>query len=201
MGLFKSTAERRIERDMRLKAGLRSIERSIRQQDQFTKDFVSHAQHARRIGETGQYNLIRSSLKNTATIKKMLERQLLSMRNAMLIQQQAAASSEFAQSMALMANEIGRSFGATDLTKTQAAWEKAVNQASSMEERMGLFLEAMESSAESAGSGLSLSETGVSDAEFDRMIDTDMLAQERGDLASLDKLASDLERELTPARQ
>ena len=32
MGLFKSKDERRVEREMKIRAGLRSIERSIRQQ-------------------------------------------------------------------------------------------------------------------------------------------------------------------------
>ena len=199
MGLFKSATERRIEREMRLKSGLKSIEKSIRQQDHFTRDFIAHAQQAKRIGDNAQYSLIRSSLKKTATIKKMLERQLLSMKNAMLIQQQAAASSEFARSMTLMASEISRSFGETDLTKTQAAWERAVQQASSLEERMGLFLETMEDSA-NAGEGDRATST-ISDAELDRMIETDLLAQERGDLADLDKLAADLDRQLSPVRQ
>ena len=74
----------------------------------------------------------------------MLERQLLSMKNAMLIQKQAEASRQFADSMNTMAREIGRTFGELDLTKTQGDWEKAVAQAGSIEERMDVFLDAME---------------------------------------------------------
>ena len=33
MGLFKSKDERRIEREMKIKSGMRAIERSIRQQE------------------------------------------------------------------------------------------------------------------------------------------------------------------------
>src|SRR5207244_7725913 len=104
-------------------------------------DFIKNAQHAKKIGDEGQYVFIRNALKKTAAVKKMLERQLLSIKNAMLIQQQAAASQEFAQSMNLMAQEIGRVFGEMDLTRTQAQWEKAVAQAGSVEERMEVFLE------------------------------------------------------------
>ena len=43
------------------------------------------------------------ALKKTAAVKKMLERQLLAIRNAMLIQQQAAASQQFGESMTLTA--------------------------------------------------------------------------------------------------
>src|SRR5271154_3434695 len=138
MGLFKSKDERRIEREMKVRSGLRSIEKSIRQQEKFADDFIKNAQHAKKIGDEGQYNFIRSALKRTAAVKKMLERQLLSMKNAMLIQQQAQASQQFAESMTLMAREIGRIFGEMDLTQTQADWERAVAQASSIEERLDI---------------------------------------------------------------
>src|ERR1044072_2618916 len=132
MGLFKSKDERRIEREMKIRQGLRSIERSIRQQEKFADDFIKNAQHARKIGDEQQYQFIRGALKKTAAVKKMLERQLLAIKNAMLIQQQAQAGAQFAESMNLMAREIGRSFGELDLTKTQSQWEKAVAQASTM---------------------------------------------------------------------
>src|SRR4051812_26762351 len=108
MGLFKSADERRIEREMRIKGGLRSIEKSIQQQQKFADQFIKHAQEARKIGDKQQYEFIRNSLKKTASVKKMLERQLLAMKNAMLIQQQAASSAQFAESMNLMASEIAR---------------------------------------------------------------------------------------------
>src|SRR5258706_1071763 len=151
MGLFKSKDERRIEREMKIRQGLRSIEKSIRQQEKFSEDFIKNAQHAKKIGDDQQYQFIRGALKKTATVKKMLERQLLSIKNAMLIQQQAAASAQFAESMNLMAQEIGRTFGEMDLTKTQAQWENAVAQAGSIEERMDIFLDSMEQSAVSGG--------------------------------------------------
>src|SRR5687768_1726253 len=103
MGLFKSKEERRIEREMKIRSGVRAIEKSIRQQQKFADDFIKNAQQAKKIGDEGQYIFIRNAPKKTATVKKMLERQLLSIKNAMLIQQQAAARQQFAESMALMA--------------------------------------------------------------------------------------------------
>src|SRR4051794_7760677 len=123
MGLFKSKDERRVEREMKIRQGVRAIEKSIRQQEKFSEDFIKNAQHARKIGDEQQYQFIRGALKKTAAVKKMLERQLLAIKNAMLIQQQAMASQQFAESMNLMATEIGRVFGELDLTKSQAQWE------------------------------------------------------------------------------
>src|SRR5439155_13404909 len=119
------------------------------QQEKFAEDFIKNAQHARKIGDEQQYLFIRGALKKTAAVKKILERQLLAIKNAMLIQQQAAASAQFAESMNLMAREIGRVFGELYPTKTQADWERAVSQAGSIEERMELFLDSREQSATS----------------------------------------------------
>src|SRR5918993_683867 len=200
MGLFKSKDERRIEREMKVKAGLRSIERSIRQQEKFADDFIKNARRAKQIGDEGQYQFVRGALKKTAAVKKMLERQLLSIKNAMLIQQQAAASQQFAESMNLMAREIGRVFGEMDLTKTQADWERAVAQAGSMEERMELFLDSMEQAAVSGGSTTAREEL-VSDDEIDRMISADVLASEKTELGKLDQLESEIAKELGVAKQ
>src|SRR3712207_81728 len=114
MGLFKSKDERRVEREMKIRQGMRSIEKSIRQQEKFSEDFIRNARHARQIGDEGQYQFIRGALKKTAAVKKMLERQLLAIKNAMLIQQQAAASQQFAESMNLMARQISDIFGEMD---------------------------------------------------------------------------------------
>ena len=201
MGLFKSKEERRIERDMKIRGGLRSIEKSIRQQEKFAGDFIQNAQHARKIGDEGQYQFIRGALKKTAAVKKMLERQLLAIKNAMLIQQQAAASQQFAESMSLMAREIGRTFGEMDLTKTQADWERAVAQAGSMEERMEVFLDSMEQTAISGASTTAAREDLVSDEEIDRMISADVLAAEKTELSKLDELESEIAKELGATKQ
>ena len=200
MGLFKSKDERRIEREMKIKQGMRSIERSIRQQEKFQEDFIKNAQHARKIGDNNQYLFVRGALKKTAAVKKMLERQLLSIKNAMLIHQQAESSRQFAESMNVMAGEISRIFGEMDLTKTQAQWERAVAQAGSMEERMEIFLDSMEQAA-IAGQATPVKEELVSDDEIDRMIQADVIAAEKAELGKLDQLESEIARELGVAKQ
>jgi hypothetical protein len=201
MGLFKSKEERRIEREMKIRGGLRSIEKSIRQQEKFAADFIKNAQHARKIGDENQYQFIRGALKKTAAVKKMLERQLLAIKNAMLIQQQAQASQEFAQSMNLMPQEISRVFGEKDLTQTQAQWERAVAQAGSMEERMEVFLDSMESAAVSGSASTGAREDIVTDDEIDRMIQADVLAAEKQELGKLDELESEIAKELGATKQ
>jgi hypothetical protein len=168
MSLFKSKEERRIERDIKIRQGIRRIEKSISEQAKFSDEFVKNARHAKQIGDMASYQFIRNSLKKTATIRKMLERQLLAVKNALLIKRQAEASADFAAAMKTMAAEVSRLYGDTDLVKTQMDWEKAMAQSATMEERMTMFLEGMEQTA--AADVAAAPAEAISDEEIDRMI-------------------------------
>lgn len=168
MGLFKSKEERRIEQDMKIRAGIRRIEKSIAEQNKFSDEFVKNARHARQIGDMNQYAFIRNSLKKTATIKKLLERQLLAVKNALLIKRQAEASADFAAAMNIMAGEVAKLYGDTDLLKTQMQWEKAMSQSQSMEERMQMFLDSVEQGA--AADISAAPAEAITDDEIDRLI-------------------------------
>jgi len=192
MGLFKSSEERRIERDIKIRQGIRRIEKAIREQGKFADDFIRHAQHAKKIGDDPQYKFIRGSLKKTAAIKRMLERQLLTVKNALLIKRQAEASADFAKGMGLMATEIGRLFGETDLVKTQGDWEKAMMQAETMDERMGMFLDSIEDMAADSAQVQADAEV-VTDEEVDRMIDAETEAEHRRELDKITGLRAELD--------
>lgn len=192
MALFKTPEERRIERDIKIRQGIRRIEKSIREQGQFQEEFIRNAQQAKKIGDHAQYQFIRNSLKKTATIRKLLERQLLSVKNALLIKRQAEASADFARSMGMMAAEIGKLFGETDLVKTQADWEKAMVQSQTMEERMNMFLDSVEDIAAQDVSMASSKET-VSDEEIDRLIDAEAEAEHQRELDRLAGLRAELD--------
>lgn len=191
MGLFKSAEERRIERDIRIRQGIRRIEKAVREQAKFQDEFIRNAQNAKKIGDASQLAFIKNSLKKTATIRKLLERQLLSVKNALLIKRQAEASADFASSMALMAGEIGRLFGETDLMKTQADWEKAMVQSQTMEERMNMFLDTIEEVA-AEDVQLSGASEAITDAEIDRLIDAEVEAEHQQELDKLSALRAEL---------
>ncbi|MFQ6048547.1 MAG: hypothetical protein ACE5K7_04210 [Phycisphaerae bacterium] len=192
MALFKSSQQRRVERDIKIRQGVRRIEKAIREQAKFQEEFIRNAQRAQAIGDRSQYQFIRNSLKKTATIRKMLERQLLAVKNALLIKRQAEAAADFAGAMGTMAREIGRLFGQTDLARTQSEWERAMVQSQTMEERMGMFLEAIEDLAaqdvESAAAG-----ELVSDEEIDRMIAAEAEAEHAKQLERLQDLRAEID--------
>jgi len=191
MALFKSPEERRIERDIRIRQGIRRIEKAIAEQNKFTEEFIRNARRAQQVGDTSQYQFIRGSLKKTAAIKKMLERQLLAVKNALLLKRQAEAASDFSAAMGTMANEIGRLFGETDLVKTQLDWEKAMAQSQTMEERMSMFLESVEDTA--AADVAAAPAEVITDDEIDRMITAEADAEHAREMGKLDGLRAELE--------
>ena len=190
MALFKSEEERRIERDIKIRQGIRRIEKAVREQNKFAEEFIQNARRARQIGDDNQYQFIRNSLRKTATMKRLLERQLLAIKNALLIKRQAEAGADFAQSMGLMASEIGKLFAKTDLAKTQADWEKAMIQSQSMEERMDMFLDSVE---DIAASDVEASADLVSEDDVDRMIEADAEAEHAREMSELSGLRAELQ--------
>lgn len=190
MSLFKSAEERRIERDIKIRQGIRRIEKSISEQNKFTNEFIANARRAKEIGDQNQYVFIRNSLKKTATVKKMLERQLLAVKNALIIKRQAEASTDFAQAMGTMAQEISRMFGEADLVKTQTDWERAMAQSASMEERTAMFLESIEDTA--ASDTASTPSEIITDEELDAMIEAEAESEHAKDVDELDALRAEL---------
>jgi hypothetical protein len=190
MSLFKSAEERRIERDIKIRQGIRRIEKAITEQSKFSDEFVRNARQAKQIGDAASYQFIRNSLRKTATIRKMLERQLLAVKNALLIKRQAEASADFASAMALMAREVSKLYGETNLVKTQMDWEKALAQSQTMEERMAMFLDGMEEAAERDVAATA--SEAITDDEIDRLI----AAEEQAEAAREQQQMSALRAEL-----
>ena len=192
MGLFKTKEERRLERDIRIRQGIRRIEKSIAEQNKFSDEFVKNARQAKQIGDLASYQFVRNSLKKTATIRKLLERQLLAVKNALLIKRQAEASADFAAAMKTMAAEVSRLYGDTDLLKTQMDWEKAMAQSQSMEERMAMFLDGME---QAAAADVSQAATeAITDEEIDRMIAAEEEVDQAREAQQMSALRAELEQ-------
>jgi hypothetical protein len=190
MALFKSNEERRLERDLKIRQGIRRIEKSIVEQNKFMDEFVKNARQAKQIGDLQSYAFIRASLKKTAAIKKLLERQLLAVKNALLIKRQAEANADFAAAMNLMASEVSRMYGDTNLLKTQMNWEKALAQSQTMEERMELFLDGLQEGA--AADIAASSQEAISDDEIDRMIAAEEQVADARDAQQMSALRAEL---------
>jgi cysteinyl-tRNA synthetase len=190
MPLFESEANRRIRREMKVRQAMRQLQKNLKQQDGFQAEYIAAARKAREIGDQAQYAYLRGALKKTMTATKLLQRQLLAIQSALMIKKQAEANHEFAQSMGALSKDISRLFGATDLEKTEANWERAMAQAETMEERMNLFLEGVEGTF--AAEGVS---SEVSDEDIDRLVQAEVAVGQKKELDELDQLRAEIAKE------
>lgn len=175
MGLFKSREEKRIEWEITVRKGLNRIRRQIRSLEKNERGYIEKAKRARGMGSEDQVRFLKQTLKKTAGQRRLLERQLLNLETAAQIKDQVEANAAFAEGMGAVSKAIGQMFGAVDLTKTQARFEKAMAQAESMEERISLF---MDMSAESMLGYEGDSDELVTDEEIDRLLSEEAAREE-----------------------
>ena len=201
MSLFKSTNERRLEREVEIRKGINLIRRNIRDLERHEKQYLAKAKRAKQLGSGEQLAVLKKAVRRSVAQRLFMEKQLLSIETASQIKNQAEAHAQFARAMTAVSRSIAAMFGDTDLARTQAAFEKAMARAETLEERMEIFLsstsEAMDGIAESRGES---AEKVVSDAEIDERIDQEIAAEESGEVdeeirASLAEIDRELGRE------
>ncbi len=194
MGLFKSDAERRMERDLEIRKGIASVKRSIRDLERNEKDYTKKAKRARQLGSNDQFAFLKTTLKRTMSQRRMLERQLLNIETAYQIKNQAEAHAQFAKSMNAVSSSIAETFGATDLAETQKDFEMALMKAETMEQQMEIFLDSVSANM---GVEATSSEELVTDEEISAMVDEELVHDEGEPLdAEIAEGLEEIEREL-----
>ncbi|MCC6572850.1 MAG: hypothetical protein IT462_03575 [Planctomycetes bacterium] len=185
MGIFKSKEERRMQRDMDIKKGIQRVKRQINELGKGEEEWLEKARRAARMGASDQLAFIRKSLKATATQRRMLERQLLTIEAAFQMKNQAESFAVFADTMGTVSRSINEVYKTTDLEKTQKNFENAMMQAETMSQRMDIFLDMSKDSlfATETSSGEQL----VSDEEIDQMIGMDSKTRKKKTREELDK--------------
>jgi hypothetical protein len=140
---------------------------------------VASARVARQKGAAAQEALARKALKSTMVQRRRLDQQMLTLKIASQMKDQAEMHGQFATALSAVSKTIGELFSSVDLTATQKQFEVAMAKAQSMEERVDMFLE---TSNEAIFSESPASEPGelVSEDELDRLIDTEAAAGESG---------------------
>lgn len=174
MSLFKSKAERRLERDMEIRKGISAVRRNITSLEKNIRDYRDKAVRARQIGAQDQLNVLRDAIRRSMAQIRSQERQLLAIETAMQMKNQAETMQTFAVSMQAVSRSIAEAFGGTDMQATLSNYQKAMAQAQDMEERMDLFLDMTADSLGARSDGEDL----VSMDEIDRLIDQDVQTAE-----------------------
>jgi len=195
MSLFKSKAERKIERDIQVRQGISQIRRQIKNLEQNEKEWIEKARRAKRLGSDSQLALIKRTIRQTISQRMMMDRQLLAIETASQMKSQAESHASFAKAMAAVSTAIGEVFGTVDLTRTQKNFEMAIAKAESMEERMNILLDMTEGSMSAGAEGVD--EGIILDEEIDRLIDSESEGGGRRRLSpEIEKELAEIEREL-----
>ena len=199
MGMFKSSEEKRIERDIEVRKGVNSLKRNIRDLAKHEGSYILKAKKAKKIGDQSQYDFLKRQLKKTAGQRRMRERQLLSIETAVQIKNQAESDADFAKSMGAVAKAVSEVYGSVDFAKTQKNFEKAMMQADTLQQQMEIFLEMTQEhvmSGEVEGE-----DQVVSDAEIDKMLDEEVVHEEGGSVdKDIEKGLKDIQDELDRER-
>lgn len=176
MSLFKSSEERRLERDMEIRKGLSRIKKQIRTFEKEEGEFIKKAKRARQLGDETMLKVIKANLKRTAYSRRMMERQLLNLEVFKQLKGQAEAQADFARSLETVSEAIAESYGSVNLAQVHKNVEKAVSQSESMQQMMELMMEQTNDSM--ANMEGAQSDELVTDEEIDRLIDEQIVAEE-----------------------
>ncbi|MHC4473803.1 MAG: hypothetical protein ACYS99_22940, partial [Planctomycetota bacterium] len=141
MGLFKSSEERRLEREMEIRKGLSRIKKQIRSFEREEQEFIKKAKRARQLGDGTQLRVIKANLKRTAYTRRMMERQLLNLEVFKQLKGQAEAQADFARALETVSEAIAESYGSVNLAEVHKNCERAIAQSESMQQMMELMME------------------------------------------------------------
>jgi len=193
MALFKSKDERRIERNIQIQKTLGLFANQIRKLRKQEDGYIAAAREARRVGAPQQVELAKKALKVTMAQRRRLDAQMLTLKIAVQMKEQAETHAEFAKALQSVSRTIADMFGSADLVRTQKDFELAMAKAQSMEQRVDLFLSSAEGGmfGEPAGEG-----EPVSDEEIDRLVEAEAAAAERSADAEIDKGLKAIREEL-----
>ncbi len=189
MALFKSSEERRLEREMEIRKGLSRIKKQIRQQEKEEKEFISKAKRAKQLGDQTQLRVIKANLKRTAYTRRLMERQLLNLEVFKQLKDQAETQADFARALETVSVAIAESYGSVNLAEIHKNCEKAISQSESMQQTMELLIESTNDSV--ANMEGAQSDELVSDDEIDKLIDEAVVTEETEEME--DKVSSRLD--------
>ena len=173
MALFKSDAERRAERNLRIKRAMREIQRNLQRGDKVLEGFKSKAVRAKQIGDMGQLAAIRLAMKRAFALKRVQERQLLAIENALQMKDMAESVNIFASAMKAVSQAVGAAFGRVDMTGGLQEFETAMGKAATLQDQVDVFLDAA-----SGTDAADADDCGVTDAELDALIEDAAVAAE-----------------------
>jgi len=194
MGLFKSKAERKLERDMEIRKGINECKRTIRSLEKHEQEYLKKLKRAKSLSASDQVEFIKKSIKQTMAQRRGLERQLLAIETAHQRKNQMEMQGQFAKSLVAISQSIAQVFEDVNWVEVQKNFEKAMMQAETFEQQAEVFLEA---SQETMFTEAAHSDELVTDDEIDKLVEKETAKEQQKDLdREIEKGLGDIEKEL-----
>jgi len=193
MGLFKSKEERQIERTILIRKTLGMFAGQIKKLKVQEDGYLASARQAKQAGAPQQVALAKKALKATMVQRRRLNHQMLTLKIATQMKDQAEAHAQFAKALSGVSKSIAEMFGSVDMTATQKDFELAMGKARNMEERVDMFLSC---SNESIFGEVDEAGELVSDTEIDKLLDFEAAADNETADADIEAGLKEIQSEL-----
>ncbi|NCA92680.1 hypothetical protein EOM82_05445 [bacterium] len=190
MGIFKTKAEKELEKKMAVKKTVNSMRQHIAKLDQQKKVYIDSAKKAMQQGLAESFKLAKSGLKMCLAQQKKAQEMLLNFEIASQMKDMAKMTSEFLQGLKILSNDMVELTNEKEFAKVQLQFEQAMNGVETQTEMMDNFLSANQSTFETA----SADPNSISDDEINKLL-IDQTAEDLTD-GALQKELDDLKKRL-----
>lgn len=168
MGVFKSKAEKEMERKMLVKRTMNEATRFINKLEEQKKGLIEQAKIAKLKGIDSQYALAVSGLKTAIAQQKQAEAMKLNLQITSQLKDLSQMTGQFMSTMGSLSKEMTKIVDNTDFAKMEKEFRTAMMKSEEQAEKLGMFLEETEDSFKTTAANSST----ISDSEIDRLIDS-----------------------------
>ena len=182
--------EKEISTKIRIRRTLNDMKLQSSKLDGFKKDYIEQARQAALINNKQTYNLAKQGLKLCLSKQRFLDSMVANFEIALQMNEMNKVINGFVSGMNLIADEMKGVTSTIDISKAQAAYEKALASNQGQYEALDAFLREAEGSIESFAGN----ENDVSEDELDMLINNEACDSE-------DSLDKEIDEKIANVRQ
>jgi hypothetical protein len=142
MALFKSKQQRELEAKMRIRQGMKRIQRFVKDCTKKQKQYWELGKRALRLGDREQFQQLAAAFLRMRENANRWERYLLQLETLNVRRDEVAATGEFMKSVSAMTNSILKGASPDQVASMQAKIEQAVAKSEALEEVLSMAMEA-----------------------------------------------------------
>ena len=182
--------QKKFETRMKIKQTLNRMKGQSNKLEAFKKSYIEKAKQASLTGDPTSYNLAKTGLKICLSKQKFLNQMIVNFELSLEIADMNKLVTEFFSGINSISEQIETVTGGLDMSKAQAAYEKALSNNASQYEALESFLNETNNSFESMNDMT----TAVNDEEIDKLISNQAADQ-------MENIDRDIDEKITRLRE